>query len=164
MTISIIHLIITTSLQLHSSFPYKHVQPLIQKNIIANYNNKKIPIKYTPIHTILSDGTLHKGIIKPTKLPNNVLIACNEQGMHFFPYYLNSEKNIILYNCIWRGNPSFESKKKITEPVIQWFTTHFTIQMYNIDIHDELAAFKLPVIEKCWLLDFNNENHQITEN
>mgnify|MGYP001309100472 CR=1 FL=1 len=161
MTISIIHLIITTSLQLHSSFPYKDVEPLIHKNLIANTN--KIPIRYVSIYTILDDGTLHKGIIKPTKLPNNVLVASNEQGLHFFPYYQDTEKNVILYNCIWNGNPSFESKKIITEPVIKWFTKHFTIQTYNIDVHDELAAFKLPFIEKSWLLDFNDKKHSVDE-
>jgi hypothetical protein len=161
MTISIIHLIITISLQLHSSFPYKDVQPLIQKTLMDNTN--KIPFKYVSINTILTDGTLHKGIIKPTKLPNNVLVASNEQGMHFFPYYQDTEKNIILYNCIWSGNPSFESKKIIAKPVMEWFTTHFTIQTYSIDVHDGLAALKLPFIEKSWLLDFNDEKHVIDE-
>ena len=79
MTTFIINLIISSSLQLHSSFLYKEIQPLIQKKIIDN-RNYKILTKYTPIHTI---------------------------------------------------------------------------QMYNIDLHDELAAFKLPIIEKCWLLDQN---------
>tara|TARA_B100001175_G_scaffold313192_1_gene320378 strand:+ start:3038 stop:3526 length:489 start_codon:yes stop_codon:yes gene_type:complete len=162
MTISIIHLIITTSLQLHSSFPYKDVQPLIQKNLITNTNN--IPIRYVSIYNILDDGTLHNGIIKPTKLPNNVLVASNEQGLHFFPYYQDIEKNIILYNCIWSGNLSFESKKNIAQPVIEWFTTHFTIQTYSIDYHHGLAVFKLPLIEKSWLLDFNQEEHVIGEN
>ncbi len=161
MTISIIHLIITTSLQIHSSFPYKDIQPLIQKNIIANKNN--VNIKYVSIYSILHDESLNKGIIKSTTLPNNVLVVSNEQGMHFFPYYQDTKKNVILYNCIWSGNLTFESKKIISEPVIKWFAKHFTIQTYNINLHDELAAFNLPFIEKNWLLDLNDNNDHIDD-
>jgi len=158
MSLLIIHLIITTSLQLHSSFQYNDMKFIIKNRIIQNALNKKKPFKFTHMSTIFTDGKLYNGIIKPTNLPNYVLIADNESGMHFFPYYLNSEKNITLYNCIWEGKPSFETRKTTVKHAIEWFTTHFTIQSYNIDIHNCLAEINIPFLEKTWLLDIHDES------
>ncbi len=128
------------------------MQFVIKNRMIQKAFNKKKPFKFTHISTIFTDGKVYNGIIKPTKLPNKVLIADNEFGMHFFPYYLDSENSIILYNCIWEGNPSFEARKTTINLVMDWFNTHFTIASYHIDIDNCLAEIKISNLEKSWLL------------
>ena len=109
MSFTIINFIITSSLQIHSSFPYNEIKPLINKNLRTN---KHFPnIKYSSINNILNDNTLYNGKVVPIKIPNNVLVVNNNKDIHYFPYYKDSNKNIILHSCIWSDNPSFNLKK-----------------------------------------------------
>ena len=142
--------IISSSLQIHSSFPYNEIKPLINKNIRTNNNFQSI--KYSSINTILNRDILYNGKVVAIKRPNNVLVVNNNKDIHYFPYYKDSNKNIILHSFIWSGNPSFNLKKKITNDVIKWFTKYFSIQSYKIHNTDDLNVIENAILENNWLI------------
>ena len=142
--------IISSSLQIHSSFPYNEIKPLINKNMRTNNNFQSI--KYSSINTILNRDILYNGKVVAIKRPNNVLVVNNNKDIHYFPYYKDSNKNIILHSFIWSGNPSLNLKKKITNDVIKWFTKYFSIQSYKIHNTEDINVIEYAILENNWLI------------
>jgi hypothetical protein len=128
------------------------IQSLINA-LKSERTNKHFPnIKYSSINNILNRDILYNGKVTPIKIPNNVLVVNNNKDIHYFPYYKDSNKNIILHSCIWSATPSLNLKKEITSGVIKWFTKYFIIQSYKIHNTEDLNVIENAILENNWLI------------
>tara|TARA_B100001741_G_C16331471_1_gene495187 strand:- start:17 stop:493 length:477 start_codon:yes stop_codon:yes gene_type:complete len=151
MTLSIIHLFAISSYQIHSSFSFNEISPLIKKRILSNY--KLPPQPFVSIKNILPDKDFlliqntYIGSVKSVKLPNNVLVVNNQQGMHYFPYYKNNDNNIVLHNCLWDNYPSIQYKKICAKLIVNWLAKYYSIECHFINKHDDFTVFQLAILE-----------------